>query len=203
MSQDVPAGWYPTPDGRQKYWDGTQWTNLPYEGVEPTNPSLEPQKKRGGKRTVLVVVLIGAVLALGVGATAWKVGSDATAAAELAEIEAEQDAAEQAEATAAAAQERDDKAERATRASAIAGIEGSVKAMAEKHATDGAINGPIIDASCSPLGGGSTDDLTEQTTVFDCFVATQDNGDGTMSGYNYEATMNWSSGEYTYGLNRR
>lgn len=22
----APAGWYPQPDGRQRYWDGTQWT---------------------------------------------------------------------------------------------------------------------------------------------------------------------------------
>ncbi len=23
----VPAGWYPTPDGQQRYWDGFAWTN--------------------------------------------------------------------------------------------------------------------------------------------------------------------------------
>ena len=40
----------------------------------------------------------------------------------------------------------------------------------------------------------ATDDLTEQTTVFECFAAIKDNGDGTMSGYTYNATMNWSSG---------
>jgi hypothetical protein len=28
----------------------------------------------------------------------------------------------------------------------------------------------------------------------------EDNGDGTMSGYTYNATMNWSSGSHTYGL---
>ena len=22
----TPAGWYPQDDGRQRYWDGTQWT---------------------------------------------------------------------------------------------------------------------------------------------------------------------------------
>jgi hypothetical protein len=72
--------------------------------------------------------------------------------------------------------------------------------MAEGHAADGVIDGPIIEVTCSPVGGGSTDDLTEQTTVFECFAAYKDNGDGTMSGYTYNATMNWSSGSYTYGL---
>jgi hypothetical protein len=72
--------------------------------------------------------------------------------------------------------------------------------MAEGHASDGIIHGPIIDVSCSPVGGGSTDDLTEQTTVFECFAANKDNGDGTMNGYKYNATMNWSSGSYTYGF---
>ena len=23
-----PAGWYPQPDGRQRYWDGEQWTEI-------------------------------------------------------------------------------------------------------------------------------------------------------------------------------
>ncbi len=79
-------------------------------------------------------------------------------------------------------------------------IESSVKTMAEGHVAEDIIDGPIIAVSCSPVGGGSTDDLTEQTTVFKCFVANEDNGDGTMSGYNYNATMNWDSGSYTYGF---
>lgn len=27
MNQQHPAGWYPQPDGSQRYWDGRQWTN--------------------------------------------------------------------------------------------------------------------------------------------------------------------------------
>lgn len=58
-----------------------------------------------------------------------------------------------------------------------------------------------MSASCNPVSG-STDDLTDITTSFDCFVATKDNADGTQSGYFFNATVNWNSGEYTYGLGK-
>jgi membrane protein involved in colicin uptake len=146
------------------------------------------------------------LLGLAGGGIAWKVAHDAEVAAAEAEAAAESAAAEEREAqereeaAAQAAQERQDDAERATRRASVAEIEASVKTMAEGHVSDGIIDGPILEVSCSPVGGGSTDDLTEQTTVFECFVAHKDNGDGTMSGYTYNATMNWSTGSYTYGL---
>ncbi len=34
----TPAGWYPQPDGRNRYWDGAQWT----EKFAPGNPSETP-----------------------------------------------------------------------------------------------------------------------------------------------------------------
>lgn len=34
----TPAGWYPTPDGRQRYWDGESWT----EHFAPYAPSALP-----------------------------------------------------------------------------------------------------------------------------------------------------------------
>jgi membrane protein involved in colicin uptake len=152
---------------------------------------------------VLLLGLIG-------GGIAWKVASDARQQAAAAQAAAERAAAEESaaaareeqerEEAAAAAQQRRDDAERDERRESVTEIEASVKEMAEGHATDGIIDGPIIEVSCSPVGGGSTDDLTEQTTVFECFAANKDNGDGTMSGYTYNATMNWSSGSYTYGL---
>ena len=201
MSQDVPPGWYPTPDGRQKYWDGSSWTNLPFEGVEPANPVPNEPARSVGRKKLLIGAAIGLVLLLGIGGgvIVWKTTADATTAAELAEAEAKQEAKEQA---AVAAQERKVNADRTARTAAVADIEVSIKTMAEKHVADEVIDGPIIDVNCSPLGGGSTDDLTEQTTVFDCFVGNIKNADGTMSGYYYNATMNWTSGQYTYGLGR-
>ena len=140
------------------------------------------------------------------GGIAWKVAADARQAAASADAAAEKAQAaeleqrEREEAAAAAAQARRDEAERATRRASVTEIESSVKTLADEHAADGIVEGPIIEVTCSPVGGGSTDDLTEQTTVFECFAAYKDNGDGTMSGWTYNATMNWSSGSYTYGL---
>ena len=201
MTNSVPAGWYPTPDGKQRYWDGEQWTNLPWDEEPVTANSAEltgsPQKRPKRKLIIagaIAVVIIGALAAGGI---VWKNASDAQVVAD------EQHAAEVAEDKAdakEAAQKRLDNDERAMRKGVVKEIEQSIKDMAEKHVADNIIDGPIIDVSCSPLGGGSTDDLTEQTTVFDCFVANKDNGDGTMSGHKYNATMNWSTEQYTYGL---
>jgi hypothetical protein len=206
-----PAGWYPTPHGEQQYWDGEKWLALPPpsgaadSGASIPHPSPVPKNRRLVK---WLIIAGGVVLLLGLvgGGIAWKVAHDEREAAAAAEAAAEKAAAdereqqERAEAAAAAAQERRDEAERGARRTSVAEIEASVKKMAEQHAADGIVDGPIIEVSCSPVGGGSTDDLTEQTTVFECFAAHKDNGDGTMSGYKYNATMNWSSGSYTYSL---
>ncbi|WP_231868868.1 DUF2510 domain-containing protein [Rhodococcus opacus] len=199
----TPAGWYPDPSGGQRYWDGAKWLDLP----DPS-PKLEAagKTKRLPKKWA-IGALVALVLICAGGAT-WKLMHDArVAAAEDAAIklaaqeEADRVAAENARrAEAQAAQQKRDNAERASREAAVTEIETSVKTMAEGHVAKGLIDGSVISVSCSPVSGGSTDDLTETTTVFECFTATKDNGDGTMSGFKYHATMNWTSGEFTYGM---
>lgn len=76
-----------------------------------------------------------------------------------------------------------------------------MKTMAEENVTKGLLDGPILSVSCNPVSG-STDDLTDATTSFDCFAANKDNADGTQSGYFFNATVNWDSGNYTYGLGK-
>ena len=211
-----PAGWYPTPSGGQQYWDGAQWLALPPPvGATPSGGADGPgtgSPPRGRRIPKGALTALAAVLLLGLagGGIALKVSADqrdAEAAAEAAaassaaaeEAAREQEEREREEA-AAAAQEQVEDAERQSRRDSLTEIEASVQEMAEEHVTEGLIDGPIIDVTCSPVGGGSTDDLTEQTTVFECFVANEDNGDGTLSGYGYNATMNWSSGSYTYSF---
>ena len=38
MNAQAPAGWYPQPDGTQRYWDGTQWT----EHIAPGTGTVTP-----------------------------------------------------------------------------------------------------------------------------------------------------------------
>ncbi len=195
----VQAGWYPTPDGEQRYWDGSAWTNLLWNGDVMARPALAQTRKR---RRALIIAVAGVVVVAGlvVGGLAIKSNIDShnaqvAAAAHAAAVKKK--AADAAEVK----QEKDD-AERAARKAAIPGIQDSVKDMATKDVGTGVIDGPILGVSCSPVGGGSTDDLTEQTTVFQCFVSNKDNADGTQTGYYFNATMNWSTGEYTYGFGK-
>lgn len=134
---------------------------------------------------------------------AWKVSSDRQAAQVIAETErvAEVAAAEEAkEAERVRAEEQKIESERASRAESVVGIEESIAEMAKEHIADGIIDGSVISVTCNPAAGGSTDDLTAQTTAFVCFVATKDNGDETLSGHYYNSTMNWDTGSYTYGI---
>lgn len=202
-------GWYPDPDGGQRYWDGAKWLDIPAPDPRP-DAAAGAAPSRAPRRGLIVgaVVTVLAVLILGGGLLAWKLVSDSEAARVAAEqvAEAERERQEEAErvaereAAAERAAEAEAEAERAVRAASIPDIEASVKKMAEDHAADGIIEGPVLDVTCSPVDGGSIDDLTDLTTVFECFAATVDNGDGTMTGFTYNATMNWSDGTYTYGL---
>lgn len=216
---NTPPGWYPTPDGGQRYWDGSKWLDIPApeprlgasvdveaDGSENSPRPRPPSSRRGlligGVAAALVILLLGG------GLLAWKLISDSeaarVAAEQVAEAEREREEEQQREKEREEAAQRAEEAaaetERASRAAAIPEIEASVKTMAEEHAAEGLIEGPVLNVTCSPVDGGSIDDLTDLTTVFKCFAATVDNGDGTMTGFTYNATMNWSDGSYTYGL---
>ena len=210
----TPAGWYPTPDGRQRYWDGSAWTDLPWSEADPLPISISiqrvPRVKWTPKRRKIILIAGATLLVVAgllVGGLALKGANDRqVASAKIAKIHtAEQLAAAEAKASAEAAVEAKrvkDDAERAGRVEAVTGIEASVKTMAEKDVAESLLDGPILSVKCSPIGSGSTNDLTQLTSVFECFAANKDNGDGSQSGYTFHANMNWSDGSYTYGLGK-
>jgi len=193
--------------------DPLSGANVSREAIEiPTDPSpadiSKPPAPRRRKRLIVVSVVILAVLVIGgvvtgisiqnahnqdVAAAAVKAAKAKAAKAKEAEQEAE---------AAKAAKDAQDAAERAKRAAAVVNIQASIKKMAEDDISKGVLDGPVLGVSCNPVNGGSTDDLTDVTTAFDCFVGNKDNGDGTQSGYFFNATMNWSTGSYTYGLGK-
>lgn len=61
----APPGWYPTPDGRRRYWDGRQWTNH-FTTAAPYLGSPYAPKKSGALKWVLLAV--GLILVVGGGA---------------------------------------------------------------------------------------------------------------------------------------
>lgn len=205
-SDEVPAGWYPAPHGGKRYWDGQRWLALPDPDEDTAavgGASDSTEEAAGGKNRVVIasVVALIVLVAAGIGVAIWKNSYDTEMRNSAIAASSSKAAADKAAADAEADRvRRDVEAKRAKRAAEVKDIEASVKKMAEKHIADGLFDGPVLSVTCDPVGGGSTDDLTAKTTVFECFVATKDNGDGTLSGKKYHATMNWDTEEYTYGF---
>lgn len=200
-------GWYPGPDGVQRYWDGKQWLEVPppdagAEFPKEANPEEAPGPSNRSRKPWIAYV-VGAVAVLGLvgGGMAWKSSNDAQQAAVAAAQQqaSEQKAKEDQEKAAQEAKDSADAEQREARQSMVKEIEGSIKAMAKKHVKEDLLDGPILSVTCDPVTGGSLDDLSEKTTVFQCFVANEDNKDGTLSGVYYHATMNWDTEQYTYG----
>lgn len=59
------AGWFPQPDGSQRYWDGDQWTEHFAPGIVPVTPQAVTPSNKGGslmseftKRTITVVLAV-------------------------------------------------------------------------------------------------------------------------------------------------
>lgn len=161
------------------------------------------------KRTKLVAgaVIVAVLLGVGVTAAVAKVHHDQadTAAQAAADAKAANLAREKAKAKAAAARKKaakraDDNAERRDRHAAVKQMQQSITKDAGKNVASGLLDGPILYTTCDPLGGGSTDDLTALTTTFSCLAVNKKNGDGTVSGYSFHATENWTAGTYSWGL---
>lgn len=212
-------GWYPTPTGGRRYWDGVAWVDLPDPDTESQSAGVAPGTPKRS-RLKWALASAGLILVLAVGGTVAAVvisdAREAESAAELAaaaaaeeaaaaeQVLAEQEAAEEAaareESEALEAEQAAQQAERDRRERLVPEIEDSIQEMAEGHVDEGIVDGPVLEVGCSPVSGGSMEDLSQQTTVFECFVATEENDNGTYTGYYYNATMNWSTGRYTYGF---
>jgi hypothetical protein len=213
----VPAGWYPSPRGGQRYWDGKRWLALPEPDDTETTAGPEPVTSQppvdypienvatGGQKKKIIIGSVAAVVILIAVAVGLILKSSHDTDVRNASISSSSSSSKAAAARAAADaaeadRQRDIAGKRAERASTVTEIADAVKTMAEKHVQDGLFDGPVLSVTCDPIGGGSTDDLSAKTTIFECFAAMKDNGDGTLSGRKYHATMNWDTGQYTYGL---
>jgi type II secretory pathway pseudopilin PulG len=160
---------------------------------------------------ISAVILVGAILATVLGVmqsnqsiAAEKVATEASAAALRSAEAVASESADAAASESAAAQLQADKdaADTAVRKVLITALEASVLKDAKKRETDGLLTGPFSRASCTPLGGGSVDDLTAITGTFECIAVNKKDSDGTESGYVFSATVNWNTGEYQWHLGR-
>lgn len=68
MSDQAPAGWHPQPDGRERYWDGQQWTDQfrPAHGLAATPAAAPATKKKGPGCMVWGLVALGVLVLLGI-----------------------------------------------------------------------------------------------------------------------------------------
>lgn len=165
------------------------------------------------KRIVLIAAAILIAVIAGIGITlniqhtnqvnAEQAAAEAEQAAAASAAEAEnkrQAEATRASAAASAAKEAADASKRELRKLIVTALEDSVKKDAESRVTKGVLEGPITRASCTPLGGGSSDDLTAITGTFQCIAVNKTEPDGTSSGYRFSATVNWNDGSYSWHL---
>ncbi|GAA3318200.1 hypothetical protein GCM10017710_35360 [Arthrobacter ramosus] len=124
--------------------------------------------------------------------------SEAAASAEA--TKTRESEAAKASASAAKAKQAADDSTRTQRKVIVKALEDSVLKDAQERATTGVLTGPITLASCTPLGGGSTDDLTSITGTFECIAVNKTNSDGSSSGYRFSATVNWNAASYSWHL---
>lgn len=203
-SSSSGAGWYFTPSGEQRFWDGEKWLDLP--APEPVG---KPRSKRS--RWPLIVAALIVVAGLAGGLLLLKsVRAEREATQQLvAELQEQQQVeedervkAEQDEQDEANRQQEKDQREIDRRKKAVERIEADVAEMAEEHIADGLIEGEVLYVTCTPVAGGSVEDLMDKTGTLECFVATEKVDAQRDRGYDYHATMNWDTGQYTYGFGK-
>lgn len=170
-------------------------------------------RKGLSRRSKIIAAAVVGVLVLGGGAVAivTKVNHDN----QVTEDRQRAEAAAKAAAVAAAAQRRQeeqiaqqkadakaerDKIERSIRQLAVRGMRKSITKDARSRVAEGVLDGPIYGTQCDPVGGGSVSNLDAKTSRFECLAIDKKNGDGTVEGYRFTATMNWDKGSYTWRL---
>jgi hypothetical protein len=199
----LPKGFYEGPDGQQRFWDGKEWhsSSAPSDsGSKARQPVKERlQSLKPKTRRLVIGLFVAGILVVGGASAALVVSYNAQIAAQAQE-EADAKASEE---RAKASEERAKQAEIDLREAFVAeDIQPAVQTMAEKHLAEGVIDGSVISVRCSEASGEKINDLSLRTMVLECFVSTADNGDGTFSGYYYNASVDWDTGRFSYGLGR-
>ncbi len=162
------------------------------------------RRRRPSKRVAIVSGLVAILVLAGAGVgIALKVSSDNRAEAERQRQteQAERERAEEADrqqAEAEAEQALED-VQLAGREDLETGLEEAITEDAEGLVADGLLDGPILETSCDPTGGGSTDPAAT-TGQYECIAVNEENDDGTSSGYTYTGTINYEEFTFTWQI---
>jgi type II secretory pathway component PulM len=164
-------------------------------------------KPRKISRRIVIGVVAALVAAGSVTGLVLKISHDHQVTAErAAAAQVQEQAAEAAKATAdaaaaeVAAKQAADDTTRTVRQSAVTEMEAAILKDAKARVSDQTLTGPILSATCTPLGGGSVDDLTALTGTFECIAVNKKNADGSSQGYRFASTINWNEGTFTWHL---
>jgi hypothetical protein len=170
------------------------------------------RSRRMSRRAKVVLAATLALLLLGGGGTAvaLKIQSDNEAQERrerAARIAKEQREREERERRAEEKREREEReAQEALDEIELEGrtaLEKDLRKAITKHArglvSDGLLDGPILKSVCDPVGGGR-DDLEAKTGKYECMAVSEENADGTMRGYSYDATINYDKFTYSWKL---
>jgi hypothetical protein len=106
---------------------------------------------------------------------------------------------------AAQAQQAAQQAQQAAEVSSRQSLETQLQNAITKDATDKAdqgllTNGPAQSTTCTPVSGGSSQNLNQSSGTYSCIAVDQTNSDGTQSGYSYTGTINFDTAEITWQL---
>ncbi len=160
----------------------------------------ERRLSRTAKGAIAGVILL-AVLAAAGSAIAIKVHQDNLHAAQRRAAAARVAAARAAAAQAAAAQQAQQQAEVTMRQGLETQLEQAITKDAQSDVDQGLLtSGPILSTNCTPISGGSSQDLSQSAGTYSCIAIYSNNPDGTSSGYDYSGTINFNSGSETWRL---
>jgi hypothetical protein len=120
--------------------------------------------------------------------------------AALAHVRAEKKRSEEARREAEDEQKAKRDSEEAERRSVEKELEHAVEKYAKKLVSEETLSEPILGASCSPVSGGSSVELSSSAGTYSCMAITKREAGGERSGYRFEGTIDFSKGSFTYRL---
>jgi len=199
----TPAGWYPQPDGQQRYWDGQQWTENFAPGTPLASPPAVARKNWFLRHKILTA--IGALLLIGMFSNLANGGTKSVTIAPVGDqvatsatsptpdqAAADQAAADQAIADkAAAAKAAADKAAAAKAAAAAAAPQ------LGKTVRDGKFAFTVTAVKCGIAQVGTGDILVQKAQGQYCRVALK------VENIGNEAQMMFASNQYLFDTKGR